>query len=142
MNRGFTIVILTTILVFFCSSCQEDKKRIKNDNNINEQNLADLTWQDSVVNLGDIKSGKGYSVIFVVKNISNNPLLFQRIESTCGCTLIDKKIDTPLLSGKIDSILAQFKMSDTKGYVERKIYVLANTKRKFYVLRIKANIVD
>jgi hypothetical protein len=68
-------------------------------------------------------------------------LIFKKIESTCGCTVVDKEINTPIMPNKGDSILAHFKMNEANGSVVRKIYILANTKREFYILRIKANVI-
>lgn len=101
--------------------------------------VTTIQWQDTVKELGIIEAGKKYQISFACRNTGSVPLIFQKIESTCGCTVLDKKIDRPLLPNQVDSITGEFSMTET-GPITRKIYVLANTERQFYVLKITADV--
>ena len=141
MRKILSIIFIISfaIATYSCDQKALPKEVSKNQQDV--QNLANLVWRDSVLDLGAVKSGVEYPVKFYVKNTSQNALIFQKMESTCGCTVIDKKIEKPILPNQEDSIVAHFKMYDANGYIERKIYILANTKQQFYVLRVKANII-
>lgn len=135
-----SLIIISVI--FLCSSCSDNQPTKKEQVQDKAQSLTELQWRDSVLDLGTIKAAKSYPIVFYVKNIGNTPLIFEKIESTCGCTVVDQKINKPILPSMSDSILGHFKLSEAIGYAERKIYILANTPQQFYVLRIKAHVVE
>lgn len=135
-----SLIIISVI--FLCSSCSDNQPEKKEQVQDKAQSLTKLQWRDSVLDLGTIKAAKSYPIVFHVKNIGNTPLIFEKIESTCGCTVVDQKINKPILPAMSDSILAHFKFNEAIGYAERKIYILANTPQQFYVLRIKAQVVE
>jgi hypothetical protein len=41
----------------------------------------------TAIELNDLETGKTSEVIFVLKNTGTNPLVIQRVESSCGCTI-------------------------------------------------------
>ena len=102
--------------------------------------LTSIQWKDTLLQLGDIHSGVSYQLSFPFRNTGNNQLLLLRVESTCGCTLIDDSCRKPVAAGQEGAIAAQFKLTEPVGFVERKIYVITNTAKEFQVLRIKANV--
>lgn len=131
---------LSICLVFI--SCQNSNTTEDLAIDKGRQNLTILEWRDSVVNLGTVRKNLNYPIVFYVKNIGENPLLFTKIESTCGCTVLEKIVNSPILPSKNDSIVGHFKLNDAAGFIERKVYILANTQQQFYVLRIKANVIE
>lgn len=137
-------VSIAVLIIIFISSCQNNETEIgKTDfQKVGKIDLTELIWKDTVIDLGTIKKGGTHPISFHVKNIGNSPLLFEKIESTCGCTVVDTKEMKPILPLQADSIQGHFKLNETNGNVLRKIYILANTKKNFYVLRIKANVVE
>lgn len=136
------LIIKSLLFLIIAISCKNNNNVENKKQQILEQKFSELQWRDTVVDLGNIKKGISYPIVFYVKNIGKVPLIFEKIESTCGCTVIDKKINKPILPNDTASIYAHFKLNETIGQVQRKIYVLANTKQQFYVLRVKAHVVE
>jgi len=128
------IILYIELLLAACNTTPKNDK----SGTATTGEITSIRWRDTVIDLGTVQHDKEYPVVFHCKNIGNVPLLFQKMESTCGCTVIDKKINVPLLPSQEGSIVGHFKMEDMNTYVERKIYVLANTKQQFHILRIKA----
>ncbi|MGC4056930.1 MAG: DUF1573 domain-containing protein [Chitinophagaceae bacterium] len=95
--------------------------------------LTDIQWKDTLLQLGDIHSGMSYRLSFPFRNTGSNQLLLLRVESTCGCTLIDDSCRKPVAAGHEGTITAQFKLTEPIGFAERKIYVITNTAKEFQV---------
>lgn len=135
---------ITVLIIILISSCNINETVVDENNSqkVEKTNLTELVWKDTIIDLGTIKKGITYPISFHVKNIGKSPLLFEKIESTCGCTVLDTKEMKPILPMGVDSIQGHFKLNETYGIVQRKIYILANTKKNFYVLRVKANMVE
>jgi hypothetical protein len=45
--------------------------------------------EQTAIELSDLEAGKISEAIFVLKNTGMNPLVIQRVESSCGCTVLD-----------------------------------------------------
>lgn len=133
--------ILAAIFTLLFTNCDNALESNRNNLRNPKQNLARINWRDSVINLGTIKVSKSYPLVYYFTNTGSEPLLFEKIESTCGCTVIDRKINNPILPNHSDSIIGHFKLNAT-GIVERKIYILANTHQNFHILRVKANVTE
>jgi hypothetical protein len=82
-----------------------------------------------------VRNGKK---IFEFKNTGNAPLVFNRIFSSCGCT-IPKKPEKPVLPGESGEIQVNY---DTKrtGIFQKAITVKSNAKTPNIILRIKGEV--
>jgi hypothetical protein len=107
----------------------------------NPPGVAILQWQDTVLELGTIEEGKAVFFSFYCKNIGNAPLIYKKIESTCGCTTIIRDSNKVIRQGQRDSIQAVINIQHEIGPVTSKIYVLSNAQKEFQVLKIKANVI-
>jgi len=123
-------------MLILLGACQQTAKPQAN------KKLTQIIWRDTIIDLGTVQAGKAIPLTFYLKNTGDQPLLLEKVESTCGCTVIQNDNRHPIVPGATDSIMAQFKMAVARGIVLRKIYVLANTKQAFYVLNIKANVIE
>jgi len=134
--KNLIIIIASSCIIYACNS--------NSGRNLEKRQNAELTnvhWNDTIINLGTINHGEPYHFSFNCTNIGKVPLIFQKMESTCGCTVIERYIRTPILPSKQDSVTGTFKLLEPSPNVERKIYIMANTKQEFYILRIKANVI-
>jgi len=102
--------------------------------------MTEIAFTDTILDLGTIKPGSVTPINFTYRNNGSKPLLIKKIESTCGCTVVDQRQLNPVPPGAYDSVTGSIKPVEESGLIEKKIYLLANTQRQFYILRIKANI--
>ena len=99
---------------------------------------ADIKFEETIIDYGEVEFESDGKRIFKFKNIGNAPLVFQRISSSCGCT-IPKKPEKPIEPGETGEIEVEY---DTKrvGLFMKAISVISNSKNPSTVLRIKGEV--
>lgn len=97
-----------------------------------------LKFSEKVKNLGTIEQFKKFKWIVKVKNISDKPVTFTKIKTTCGCTLAKPKKNT-LLPGEETNLIVNFNSEYFQGHVEKLIFIDTSTKER-YTLRVIANV--
>jgi hypothetical protein len=136
MKHVFLITIYSIAM-----SCNFNKNNQLNSFDCKDTSTS-LSWQDTIIDLGTIAINKKSRIVFHYKNNGEKPLYIQKIESTCGCTVINQFQLKPILPNCTDSIVGYLKINEPVGAIYKKIYVLANTKKQFYVLKVKATVVE
>jgi len=103
-----------------------------------QENQADIKFEETIIDYGEVEFESDGKRIFKFKNIGNAPLVFQRISSSCGCT-IPKKPEKPIEPGETGEIEVKY---DTKrvGLFMKAISVISNSKNPSTVLRIKGEV--
>ena len=103
-----------------------------------QENQADIKFEETIIDYGEVEFESDGKRIFKFKNIGNSPLVFQRISSSCGCT-IPKKPEKPIEPGETGEIEVEY---DTKrvGLFMKAISVISNSKNPSTVLRIKGEV--
>jgi hypothetical protein len=103
-----------------------------------QENQADIKFEETIIDYGEVEFESDGKRIFKFKNIGNAPLVFQRISSSCGCT-IPKKPEKPIEPGETGEIEVEY---DTKrvGLFMKAISVISNSKNPSTVLRIKGKV--
>lgn len=103
-----------------------------------QENKADIKFEETIIDYGEVEFESDGKRIFKFKNIGNAPLVFQRISSSCGCT-IPKKPEKPIEPGETGEIEVEY---DTKrvGLFMKAISVISNSKNPSTVLRIKGEV--
>ena len=103
-----------------------------------QENQADIKFEETIIDDGEVEFESDGKRIFKFKNIGNAPLVFQRISSSCGCT-IPKKPEKPIEPGETGEIEVEY---DTKrvGLFMKAISVTSNSKNPSMVLRIKGEV--
>ena len=103
-----------------------------------QENQADIKFEETIIDYGEVEFESDGKRIFKFKNIGNAPLVFQRISSSCGCT-IPKKPEKPIEPGETGEIEVEY---DTKrvGLFMKAISVISNSKNPSTVLRIKGEV--
>jgi septal ring-binding cell division protein DamX len=73
-----------------------------------QKTVADVAkFTSETIDLGTIKQGVPTTATFVITNISNEPLLIEAANPTCGCTIGDYT-KTPIMPGKTGTITATY----------------------------------
>jgi hypothetical protein len=88
---------------------------------------------------GTIKEGQSVEYTFTVKNTGEAPLIIQKADPSCGCT-VPAWTKEPIAPGKSGFVKAKFDSSGKSGIQNKSITVTANTWPKQTVLRFKAMI--
>ena len=103
-----------------------------------QEKIAEIQFKETVIDYGIIENGEDGKKIFEFKNTGNAPLVFNRIFSSCGCT-IPKKPEKPVLPGESGEIQVNY---DTKrtGIFQKAITVRSNAKTPNIILRIKGEV--
>ena len=89
---------------------------------------------------GTINEGQSVEYTYVVKNTGEAPLLIQKAEPSCGCTVPDWT-KAPIPPGGSGFVKAKFDSSGKPGVQNKSITVTANTFPVQTVLRFKAMVV-
>ena len=102
-------------------------------------NAQEFKFDKETIDYGNISKGADGERTFVFTNIGDAPLIIERIQSSCGCTVPEKPKD-PIMPGKKGKIKVSY---DTKrlGGFSKAITIFSNAKsspRK--VIRIKGNV--
>ena len=103
-----------------------------------QEKVAEVTFEKILIDYGIIDHGVDGKRTFNFKNTGTAPLIFNRIYSSCGCT-IPKKPGKPILPGESGSIDVEY---DTKrtGAFQKAITVNSNAVNSNIILRIKGEI--
>ena len=132
--RKFNYVILLAICCSIFYSCNSGGNKTIPSN----FEKPDIIWQDSIIDLGSIKTDTVYNFSFKFKNGNKERLIFKKIETSCGCTDV-KVSDTLFTENKIVELIGSLNTSGMNGKVEKYIYVLSNAVKPFIILKIEAN---
>ncbi len=122
----FKVLSIITFFICFLSTGQEKKAEIKFDENL--------------IDYGEIEYNSDGKRTFKFTNIGEAPLVFNRISSSCGCT-VPKKPEQPIKPGESAEIEVEY---DTKriGVFIKAISVSSNAVNSNVVLRIKGEVLE
>lgn len=99
-------------------------------------NAQEFTFEKELINYGKIDKGADGERVFVFTNSGDAPLVIDKIQSSCGCT-VPKKPEAPVMPGEKGEIKVSY---DTKrvGGFSKSITIFSNaTSSKPKVIKIK-----
>ena len=122
----FKVLSIITLFICFLAFSQEKKAEIK--------------FEENLIDYGEIDYNSDGKRTFKFTNIGEAPLVFNRISSSCGCT-VPKKPDQPIIPGESSVIEVEY---DTKriGVFIKAISVSSNAINSNVVLRIKGEVLE
>ncbi len=97
-----------------------------------------LKFSERVKNLGTIEQFKKFKWVVKVKNISDKPVSFTNIKTTCGCTVARPEKNT-LQPGDEINFIVHFNSEYFQGHVEKLVFIDTSTGER-YTLRVLANV--
>ena len=87
-----------------------------------QKKVADIAkFAAETINLGNIKQGVPTKGTFTLTNISNQPLIIEQANPTCGCTISDYT-KAPIAAGKNGTINATFNAA-SPGHFDKHLTV-------------------
>ncbi|SMO44344.1 Protein of unknown function [Saccharicrinis carchari] len=90
---------------------------------------------------GQVKAGETVGCYFNFTNAGNHPLVIDKVEAGCGCTLV-KYPKKPLLPGNEGEIEVRFDSRGFSGHQYKVIRIYANIKSKMKELVVTANVIN
>lgn len=98
-------------------------------------NAQEFQFEKETIDYGKIEKASNGERTFVFTNIGNQPLIIDKIKSSCGCT-VPKKPEAPIMPGEKGEIKVSY---DTKrvGGFSKSITITSNAKNALKVVKIK-----
>jgi hypothetical protein len=123
--KNSVLISLTLLISFFIFS---------------QEKQAEIKFEVTTIDYGEVEFESDGKRVFKFKNVGTAPLIFERISSSCGCT-IPKKPEKPIEPGDSGEIEVEY---DTKrvGIFMKAISVVSNSKNSSIVLRIKGEVLE
>ena len=124
-------IILLSLVAGIMASCKNnyanhdahgDKLAVSSDSG----NVTQIQWIDTVKELGTVTEGQKLEVSFRFKNVGDKPLVIERVQPSCGCTVADppKEAIAPGAEGVIKGV---FDSNGRVGPNHKTMTVYANT---------------
>lgn len=145
-----SIIYLTLVLIFAscnnnASSGKVDVNMIENpatasDPNAASKNTTKVTFETMDHNFGDVMEGLSVEKTYNFTNTGKNPLLIDRCDVTCGCT-VPSYPKEPIAPGEKGAIKVIFNSSGKSGMNNKSVTVYANVEGGNVVLKFTANVI-
>lgn len=97
-----------------------------------------LQMKQRMHDFGDIVEGQQVSVVFLLENTGDAPLLISDVVAPCGCT-IPEYTQEPILPGSKGEIKVTFKSEGKSGIQRKAIKIISNAENDT-VFQITANV--
>ena len=125
--RYVTVVLLAVILMAGCQS--NEKKETASNTGVprDSTQLTTVEWLDSAKDFGKIQEGQKLEVAFRFRNTGNKPLVIERVQPSCGCTVAEQPKE-PIPPGQEGEIKASFNSEGRVGTNHKTLFVYANMK--------------
>jgi hypothetical protein len=104
------------------------------------KNTTEMTFETMDHNFGDIIEGQSVEKTYYFTNTGKTPLLIDRCDVTCGCT-VPSFPKTPIAPGEKGAIKVVFNSSGKSGLNNKTVTVFANVKDGNMVLKFTANVI-
>ena len=132
MNMRLLFLFLLSVF-FMYSSALVAQEEAESDT----ISFAQMKFENSSYNFGDLYQGEKVEHIFSFINIGNAPLILNNVLATCGCTAPEWE-KKPLLPGDEGQVKIVFDSSSKIGRQNKVITIRSNAKSGDYRLRISA----
>ena len=101
-------------------------------------NTPEITFENTVHDYGTIAYGEDGTCYFKFTNTGKEPLIIQKPQSSCGCT-VPSWPKEPILPGEGDQIKVTYNTKRV-GSINKTVTVKSNAKNSTVVLRIKGKV--
>jgi hypothetical protein len=98
-------------------------------------NSQEFKFEKETIDYGKIAQSSNGERTFVFKNIGEQPIIINKIQSSCGCT-VPEKPEKPIMPGEQGEIKVSY---DTKrmGGFSKQITIYSNAKTARKIIKIK-----
>lgn len=134
----YVVFILLLLFVIYCFiNIYYNKLHTSYDDKLPD--LTELSFDTKQYRMDGIKSDTTAQYTFIVKNVGNNPLFIHSVNPSCLCTnyYVSK---TQINQQDTAKIVLVINTKDKKGFYDINTIVVANTKEKYYLLKLVGEI--
>ena len=121
----FLVQIFIFVLFVSIGFSQEKKDNSK----------AEIMFDKTIHNFGKIEYGKEVTYLFEFKNVGKAPLVIQKVETSCSCTVVDKP-EKPILPKEVAYITVVYD-ADEEGKFQKSVKIYSNAVTSPYIVYIK-----
>ncbi len=115
------------MIIFMAAGCKNNHNAHPDYSHLDSTQLTTIEWLDSTnKNFGKITEGQKLQVTFRFRNSGQKPLVIQRVQASCGCTIAEQP-EAPVAPGQEDQIKASFNSEGRTGINHKTLTVYANT---------------
>ena len=126
--RYFLTCILAVALFSNCKNNDKGSTAGPVNTITDSTQFTTIQWIDSTTkNFGRIQEGQKLEVAFRFKNTGDKPLVIERVQPSCGCTIAEQSTE-PVAPGSEGQIKASFNSEGHTGINHKTLTVYANTK--------------
>lgn len=125
------------ICILFILTLQNVAVLAQQSNDADTTSFAQISFETTVHNFGDVNQGEKVEQIFKFKNSGNTPLVLQNVLTTCGCTVPEWPKD-PIAPGAEGELKVIFDSTAKIGRQNKVITIRSNSKEGDFRLRISA----
>jgi len=127
--RTFSILALVAVLAGSCRSNDRNASAGSPGSKTitDSAQFTTIQWLDSAKDFGKIQEGQKLEVAFRFRNTGDKPLIIERVQPSCGCTVAEQSAE-PIAPGKDGQIKATFNSEGRTGVNHKTLFVRANTK--------------
>lgn len=115
--RFVPLIAMAAILAVGFGSCK--KKELKE---------ADVVITDPDRHYYPVIQGQYLPIQYEIENISDEPLVIQEIQTSCGCLIPKDELPIIVLPNKKNTIKLAYNSNKNTGYVDHQIYLYGNFK--------------
>ena len=143
-------IVLSSLILLACACNNQPTNKVDVDMIDNpatasnptaeSNNTTEMTFETMDHNFGDIIEGQSVEKTYYFTNTGKNPLLIDRCDVTCGCT-VPSFPKTPIAPGEKGAIKVVFNSSGKSGLNNKTVTVFANVKDGNMVLKFTANVI-
>jgi len=123
--RYLLTCLIAASLIAGCKS--NDKSGVTANTIIDSTQFTTIQWLDSTKDFGKIEEGQKLEVSFRFKNTGNKPLVIEKVQPSCGCTVAEQSTE-PIAPGAEGQVKASFNSEGRTGVNHKTLFVTANTK--------------
>ncbi len=122
-------LLIGCLAVFLIAGCKSnDKSGASVAKTITDSTqFTTIQWLDSSKDFGKIEEGQKLEVSFRFKNTGDKPLVIERVQPSCGCTVAEQSTE-PIAPGAEGQVKASFNSQGRTGVNHKTLFVTANTK--------------
>ena len=149
MNKLLVFLLMLSTL----SSCELADQRREGDidadmikvpvsgEGVDAEDMPVFEFENEVFEFGKISQGEKVSHSFRFKNTGNSDLVINKVEGSCGCTVMKGWPQHPVKPGEMGKIDVVFDSNGKKGTQNKTISVVATTYPSTTVISLKGEVI-
>lgn len=112
---------------------------VQTENIENSENTAEITFESSVYEFGEVKEGEKVEYTFNFTNTGKSPLIISNVSASCGCTTPEYS-KHPIAPNEEGSVKVVFDTQNQVGMQQKLITILSNAEPSRSIVQLKGQV--